>query len=42
METLLSSMIAAAATVFFVRRHVKSLPAAKPAAQPVRRKQDAA
>jgi hypothetical protein len=42
METLLSSMIAVAATVFFVRRHVNSLPPAKPAAQPVRRKQDAA
>jgi hypothetical protein len=42
METLLSSMIALAATVFFVRRHVKSLPPAKPAAQPAPRKRDAA
>jgi hypothetical protein len=42
METLISSMIAVAATVFFVRRHVKSLPPAKPAAQPARRKREAA
>jgi hypothetical protein len=34
-------VIAAALTVFFVRRHVKSLPPAKPA-QPARRKREAA
>ena len=42
METLLSAAIAAAVTLYFVRRHVKSLPPAKPAAQPVRRKREAA
>ena len=41
METLLSSAIAAAVTLFFVRRHVKSLPPAKPAVQPARRKREA-
>jgi hypothetical protein len=40
METLLSSAIAAAVTLFFVRRHVKSLPPAKPSARPAHRKRD--
>ena len=38
METILSTLIAAAVTLFFVRRHVKTLPAAKPIARPARRK----
>jgi hypothetical protein len=38
METLLSSVIAAAVTLFFVRRHVKAIPPAKAGARPVRRK----
>jgi hypothetical protein len=38
METLLSSVIAAALTLFFVRRHVKALPPAKPSTRPARRK----
>ena len=42
METLLSFLIAAAVTIFFVRRHVKSLPPAKPVARPVQRKREAA
>jgi hypothetical protein len=40
METILSSVIAAAVTLFFVRRHVKALPPAKPAARPARRRVD--
>ena len=38
METILSSAIALAVTLFFVLRHVRTMPAAKPAARPVRRK----
>jgi hypothetical protein len=38
METLLSSVIAAAVTLFFVRRHVKALPPVKASARPARRK----
>jgi hypothetical protein len=38
METLISFAIAAAVTLFFVRRHLKSMPPAKPAAPAVRRK----
>ena len=33
METILSSVIAAAVTLFFVRRHVKTMPAPKPVAR---------
>jgi hypothetical protein len=39
METLLSLLIAAFVTVFFVRRHVKALPPAKPGTRPAQRKQ---
>jgi hypothetical protein len=38
METILSSLIALAITLFFVRRHVKTMPAPKPSARPARRK----
>jgi hypothetical protein len=34
METLLSSVIAATVTLYFVRRHVKSLPSSKPNIRP--------
>ena len=34
METLLSSVIAATVTIYFVRRHVKALPPAKPNIRP--------
>ena len=42
METLFSSAIALAVTLFFVRRHLKSLPPPKPAARPAPRKREAA
>jgi hypothetical protein len=42
METLLSSAIALAVTLFFVRRHLKSLPPPTPAARPAQRKREAA
>jgi hypothetical protein len=42
METLLSLAIAATVTLFFVRRHLKSLPPPKPAARPAQRKREAA
>ena len=38
METIFSSAIALAVTLFFVRRHVKTMPAAKPGARPARSK----
>lgn len=38
METILSSAIALAITMFFVRRHLKNIPAAKPSVRPARRK----
>ena len=42
METLLSLAIAATVTLFFVRRHLKSLPPPKPAAHAAQRKREAA
>jgi hypothetical protein len=42
MENLLSSVIAVAVTLFFVRRHVKTLPPAKPATRRAQRKREAA
>ncbi len=42
METLLSSAIALAVTLFFVRRHLKPLPPPKPAGRPAQRKREAA
>ena len=38
METILSSAIALAVTLFFLRRHVKAMPAAKPSVRAARRK----
>jgi hypothetical protein len=38
METILSSVIAAAVTLFFVRRHVKAMPASKTGTRPARRR----
>jgi hypothetical protein len=38
METIITATIAAAITLYFVRRHVKNMPAAKPATRPARRK----
>jgi hypothetical protein len=38
METILSSLIALAVTLFFVRRQVQTMPAAKPSTRPARRK----
>ena len=38
METILSAVIAASVTLFFVRRHVKNMPAAKTPARLARRK----
>ena len=42
METLLSFAIAAGATLFFVRRHLESIPPVKPAAPAARRRREAA
>jgi len=38
METILSSLIGLAVTLFFLRRHVKTMPAPKASARPARRK----